>query len=303
MAVSQTGLVSSNVRASSWDTQQSRTSPTSSPNLNSSSFSFNPNLFKKLKLKSLSLTKTPPQTQKPSSPPAKKDSINVSKLLKLNKPATTKHEEVDDELYMGCERWLPIPPKVNNPPRSIYNAASLAYIGDCIYELYARRHFLYPPLSIEEYNDRVMAVDALLKKLLHQDFLSEDERDVLRWGKNIDSGKTRTTKRAGVAVYNRASSLETLAVLPDRENKNDCASPPCLSSFFLLPSLQICFCECWISLPDQRNAPRGSHGKTGIYYCCFEPTDYGGTTEQVKVKLDEPNCITCIPRPKLFPIL
>ena len=35
-------------------------------------------------------------------------------------------------------------------------------------------------------------------------------RDVLRWGKNIGSAKTRTKKRAGVAVYNRASSLETL---------------------------------------------------------------------------------------------
>lgn len=25
-------------------------------------------------------------------------------------------------------------------------------------QLYARRHFLFPPLSIEEFNDRVMAV-------------------------------------------------------------------------------------------------------------------------------------------------
>lgn len=36
-------------------------------------------------------------------------------------------------------------------------------------------------------------------------------RNVLKWGKNIGSAaKTRTKKRAGVAVYNRASSLETL---------------------------------------------------------------------------------------------
>ncbi|KAI7983549.1 hypothetical protein LOK49_LG15G00916, partial [Camellia lanceoleosa] len=35
-------------------------------------------------------------------------------------------------------------------------------------------------------------------------------RDVLRWGKNIGSAKTWTKKRAGVVVYNRASSLETL---------------------------------------------------------------------------------------------
>lgn len=116
---------------------------------------------------------------------------------------------------MGYERWLPSPPEVKKP-RSVYNAASLAYIGDCIYELYARRHFLFPPLNIEEYNDRVMAVvrceaqDALLQKLVNDNYLSQEERDVLRWGKNIGSAKTRTVKRAGVAVYNRASSLETL---------------------------------------------------------------------------------------------
>lgn len=35
-------------------------------------------------------------------------------------------------------------------------------------------------------------------------------KDVLRWGKNVGSAKTKTKRRAGVAVYNRASSLETL---------------------------------------------------------------------------------------------
>ncbi|KAL5976643.1 hypothetical protein ACLOJK_020976 [Asimina triloba] len=89
------------------------------------------------------------------------------------------------EQYLGYDRWLPAAPKVEKP-RSIYNAAALAYIGDSIYE------------------------DALLKKLLDEDYLSKEERDILRWGKNIGSGKTRTVKRAGVAVYNRASSLEAL---------------------------------------------------------------------------------------------
>ncbi|KAG1335419.1 mini-ribonuclease 3 [Cocos nucifera] len=128
------------------------------------------------------------------------------------------HPEIEksDEQYLGYERWwLPVAPKVKKP-RSIYNAASLAYLGDCIYELYARRHFLYPPLSINEYNERVMKVvrceaqDILLKKILDDDYLTEEERDILRWGKNVVTSKSRTTKRAGVAVYNRASSLETL---------------------------------------------------------------------------------------------
>ncbi|XP_057771775.1 uncharacterized protein LOC130991524 [Salvia miltiorrhiza] len=140
--------------------------------------------------------------------------ISISDLLKRNISKTTT-QDGSSESYMGYETWTPKPPRVEKP-RSTFNPASLAYLGDCIYELYARRHFLFPPLNIEEYNDRVMAVvrceaqDAMLQKLTSDNFLSQEERDVLRWGKNIGSSKTRTKKRAGVAVYNRASSLETL---------------------------------------------------------------------------------------------
>uniref|UniRef100_A0A7N0RH59 RNase III domain-containing protein n=1 Tax=Kalanchoe fedtschenkoi TaxID=63787 RepID=A0A7N0RH59_KALFE len=143
-------------------------------------------------------------------------SENFEKVAALLRRSDVKKDvEKEEDTYMGYERWLPSAPKVKKP-RSVYNAASLAYIGDSIYELYARRHFLFPPLAIEEFNDRVMAVvrceaqDVLLQKLLQDDVLTETERDVLRWGKNIGGAKTKTVRRAGAAVYNRASSLETL---------------------------------------------------------------------------------------------
>ncbi|KAK1577463.1 hypothetical protein Q3G72_021983 [Acer saccharum] len=66
--------------------------------------------------------------------------------------------------------WLPNAPKVQKP-RSVFNAAALAYIGDCIYELFlifvanARRHFLFTALSIEEYNDRVTTVTVVKYKI------------------------------------------------------------------------------------------------------------------------------------------
>nr|CAB3475883.1 unnamed protein product [Digitaria exilis] len=42
---------------------------------------------------------------------------------------------VKTSTYMGFEKWwLPPPPAVKKP-RSLYSAASLAYLGDCIYEL------------------------------------------------------------------------------------------------------------------------------------------------------------------------
>ncbi|KAK9131143.1 hypothetical protein Sjap_011630 [Stephania japonica] len=187
-AMAAQGFAPLRVKAS-WDIRPRTPGVTPSPNLT----------FKKKPPKKAAL---PPSTQTSQTPLPPQTTI------------TTTTRDLDDS-YLGYERWLPVPPKVEKP-RSIFNAASLAYIGDCIFELYARRHFLFPPLSIDEYNDRVMAVvrceaqDALLKQLLDEDYLSEEERDILRWGRNIDSGKTRSKKRAGVAVYNRASSLETL---------------------------------------------------------------------------------------------
>nr|AIU93278.1 putative Mini-RNaseIII like protein [Cunninghamia lanceolata] len=148
------------------------------------------------------------------SEPIAKPKIDITQLLERS----SHDQPVSGTLpaiHSDCQTWLPPAPNVAKP-RSIYNAATLAYLGDCIYELYARRHFFFPPLSINEYNRRVMALvcceaqEALLNKLLEGEFLSEEERDIIRWGKNRDSGKTRTVRRAGAAVYNRASSLETL---------------------------------------------------------------------------------------------
>ncbi|KAI3845884.1 hypothetical protein MKW92_011297 [Papaver armeniacum] len=185
-ATGTTGLVL-NLVSASWDTKPIRriTNPNTLPNLS----------VKNPKAKSNTIKKK------------KKELISTSELLKLNhtNPTNTKVGKVD-ESHLGCERWLPSAPEVKKP-RSIYNAASL---------LYARRHFLFLPLSIEEYNDRVMAVvlfcvsGCIAQKTSSDDFLSVEERDILRWGKNIDTGKTKTTRRAGAAVYNRAASLETL---------------------------------------------------------------------------------------------
>ncbi|EEF34976.1 RNA binding protein, putative [Ricinus communis] len=197
--------MSSSLRVSvraSWDTQQRLTYNPNAPRKHTKNPTSQPN----------TLSLPPPTTTSPLSVTVTTQS--VSNLLKRNTTPQGVMKKLDDT-YLGYERWMPTPPKVEKP-RSVYNAATLAYIGDSIYELYARRHFLFPPLSIEEYNDRVMSVvrceaqDALLHKLLNDNFLSKEERDVLRWGKNIASAKTRTKKRAGAAVYNRASSLETL---------------------------------------------------------------------------------------------
>jgi len=77
----------------------------------------------------------PPKPQSPSPAPSTRKENYISDLLKRATPLPTigKIEE-HDETYLGYERWLPTPPKVVKP-RSVFNAATLAYIGDCIYEV------------------------------------------------------------------------------------------------------------------------------------------------------------------------
>ncbi|XP_010413387.1 PREDICTED: B3 domain-containing protein REM20-like isoform X2 [Camelina sativa] len=113
---------------------------------------YNPNAPRKVKKNPNSNSFLPP----PLPSPSPVISISVADLLKRPPSKELQPVEVDDT-YMGYETWSPSPPKLEKP-RSVFNAASLAFIGDSIYELYARRHFLFPPLSIEDYNDRVRAV-------------------------------------------------------------------------------------------------------------------------------------------------
>ena len=60
-------------------------------------------------------------------------------------------EEEDDETYLGYEKWLPTPPKVVKP-RSVFNAATLAYVGDCIYEV---SYFLISKIQTILYDFRI----------------------------------------------------------------------------------------------------------------------------------------------------
>ncbi|XP_010413388.1 PREDICTED: B3 domain-containing protein REM20-like isoform X3 [Camelina sativa] len=114
---------------------------------------YNPNAPRKVKKNPNSNSFLPP----PLPSPSPVISISVADLLK-RPPSKVELQPVEvDDTYMGYETWSPSPPKLEKP-RSVFNAASLAFIGDSIYELYARRHFLFPPLSIEDYNDRVRAV-------------------------------------------------------------------------------------------------------------------------------------------------
>ncbi|GBG74315.1 hypothetical protein CBR_g18726 [Chara braunii] len=136
------------------------------------------------------------------------------------------------EMEKPRESWLPSPPNVSNP-RASFNAAVLSYLGDVIYELYTRRHYLCPPQNLKRYNERVMTVvrceaqSKFLRRLLKERFFTETEMDILRWGRNASSGSRKALRRAGGDVYSKATSLETLIgylYLKDRERLEEMMS-------------------------------------------------------------------------------
>ena len=89
--------------------------------------------------------------------------------------------------------------------------ASFAYIGDAVYELYIRTHYLLPPRRICAYHDQVVAQVRAETQASHLrslcPYLTDEEKEILRRGRNAANGGPR---RLSPEVYQKATSLETL---------------------------------------------------------------------------------------------
>jgi ribonuclease III family protein len=89
--------------------------------------------------------------------------------------------------------------------------ASLAYIGDAVFELYIRTRYLLPPKRIADYHNQVVAqvraeTQAAYLLVIESD-LTQAEKEILRRGRNAVKGHPR---RLAPNIYQQASSLETL---------------------------------------------------------------------------------------------
>mmetsp|Transcript_20166 Transcript_20166/g.60839 ORF Transcript_20166/g.60839 Transcript_20166/m.60839 type:complete len:236 (+) Transcript_20166:132-839(+) len=119
----------------------------------------------------------------------------------------------------GSNPVVPAPPDLQgNRARTAYNSTSLAFLGDAVWELYMRRHCFFPPTRVTTYYENVIAKvraeaqEVYYGVLVGGDFLTDQERDILRWGQN---GKIKTPtrfQRSSVSgkVYVRATALECL---------------------------------------------------------------------------------------------
>lgn len=101
----------------------------------------------------------------------------------------------------------------NNLSKDELNALSannLAYLGDCVYELYVREYLVKKNVtraSVESLKYVTAHVQSgVVEKILP--ILTPDEEDAYRRGRNL--GHTSTPKSSTVAEYRRATGLEAL---------------------------------------------------------------------------------------------
>ncbi len=89
--------------------------------------------------------------------------------------------------------------------------AALAYLGDAIYELHVRQHYLFPPQRLDRFHRQVVdrvrgeAQAQILTALLPH--LSPQEQEIVRWGQN---GAKRPPRHLSIETYRRATGFEAL---------------------------------------------------------------------------------------------
>lgn len=129
--------------------------------------------------------------------------------------------------------YLPEAPLKNCQPRRQWNPVALAFLGDALWALYVRRFEFYEPYnnlaSMHEASSLAtrgekqvtpamcrsfyyLFIQAEVYEQLQVDkFLTDEERDVLRWGRNAN--KTSSPKRSSTLTmqdYRKATALECL---------------------------------------------------------------------------------------------
>ncbi|HEY9740943.1 MAG TPA: ribonuclease III domain-containing protein [Coleofasciculaceae cyanobacterium] len=120
--------------------------------------------------------------------------------------------ETDSALSWAETRFTQLRGAANSNSRiQQVSPASLAYLGDAVYELYIRTCYLLPPRRLRDYHHQVVAQVRAESQAKHlrslKPYLTEPEIEILRRGRNAVTG---CPQRLDPATYQQATSLETL---------------------------------------------------------------------------------------------
>lgn len=107
----------------------------------------------------------------------------------------------------------------------MYGPLVCAYMGDTIYEMYVREHLIKTGLTkvgdLQKGSLEYVSANSQrrhLEKLLNDNFLTEEELDIVRWGRNAKGTKSKSTD---IITYRLATGLEALIGKLHFENKDD----------------------------------------------------------------------------------
>lgn len=96
----------------------------------------------------------------------------------------------------------------------MYSPLVMAYMGDTIYERYVREYLIKKGVSKigdlqKESLNYVSAKSQRmhLERLMENNFFTEEELDIIKWGRNAKGAKT---KHADIVTYRLATGLEAL---------------------------------------------------------------------------------------------
>ena len=99
---------------------------------------------------------------------------------------------------------------ITSADANFVSAANLAYLGDCVYELYVRAYLVrtssqHPSVESLKYVTAHVQ-SSVVEKILPM--LTEEEEAVFKRGRNV--GHTNTPKSATVSEYRSATGMEAL---------------------------------------------------------------------------------------------
>lgn len=120
--------------------------------------------------------------------------------------------ETDSALLWAEDRFTQLSAAADsNSQIQQVSPASLAYLGDAVYELYVRSCYLLPPRRLSDFHNQVVAQVRAESQANHlrslEPHLTKPEREILRRGRNASTGSSR---RLDPKIYQQATSLETL---------------------------------------------------------------------------------------------
>ena len=105
------------------------------------------------------------------------------------------------------------------------NPLVMAYMGDTIYEQYVREHLIRSGITkigeLQEGSLKYVSANSQrkhLERLIDSNFLTEEELEIVKWGRNAKGAKT---KHADIVTYRLATGLEALIGKLYFDNKQD----------------------------------------------------------------------------------